>query len=205
VAFGPFRLDPRGRRLTQAGIEVPLGRRAFDVLCALAAAGGEAVSKDTLLDQVWPGLTVEENNLQVQISALRKALDDGMIATIPGRGCRLTMVPSGGRSPSDATAGKPSIAVLPFTNMSDDIEQEYFADGVADDIITELARVRPLFVIARNSSFAYKGRVVDVRQIASELGVRYILEGSIRRGAGRLRINAQLIDANAAPTTRRET
>ena len=79
--------------------------------------------------------------------------------------------------------------------MSGDIEQEYFADGVADDIITELARVRSLFVIARNSSFAYKARAVDVRQIARELGVRYILEGSVRRGAERLRISAQLVDA----------
>jgi adenylate cyclase len=192
VAFGPFRLYPRSRRLTRAGTEVQLGRRAFDVLCILAAAGGEAVSKETLLNQVWPGLTVEENNLQVQISALRKALGDGMIATIPSRGYQLTMVPSGERSPA---AGKPSIAVLPFTNMSGDIEQEYFADGVADDIITELARVRSLFVIARNSSFAYKGRAVDVRQIASELGVRYLLEGSVRRGAGRLRVTAQLVEA----------
>ena len=81
VTFGPFRLDRRGRSLTRAGAEITLGRRAFDVLCVLAAAGGEAVSKDALLDQVWPGLTVEENNLQVQISALRKAWGDGMIAT----------------------------------------------------------------------------------------------------------------------------
>ena len=168
---------------------------ARSTFCVLAAAGGETVSKDALLDQVWPGLTVEENNLQVQISALRKALGDGMIATIPGRGYRLTMVPPGERPSPNATAGKPSIAVLPFTNMSGDIEQEYFADGVADDIITELARVRSLLVIARNSSFAYKGRAVDVRQIASELGVRYILEGSVRCGADRLRITVQLVDA----------
>jgi DNA-binding winged helix-turn-helix (wHTH) protein len=184
VAFGTFRLDRRGRSLTRAGAEIPLARRAFDVLCVLAAAGGETVSKDALFDQVWSGLTVEENNLQVQISALRKALGDGMIATIPGRGYRLTMAAPSERPPMlDATAGKPSIAVLPFTNMSGDIEQEYFADGVADDIITELACVRSLFVIARNSSFAYKGRAVDERQIARELGVRYVLEGSVRRGA----------------------
>lgn len=169
VAFGPFRLDRPGRSLTRDGIEIILGRRAFDVLCALAAAGGEAVAKDALLDQVWPGLTVEENNLQVQISALRKALGDGFITTIPGRGYRLTMAPPRGPLKPDVTAGKPSIAVLPFTNMSGDIEQEYFAYGVADDIITELARVRSLFVIARNSSFAYRGRAVDVRQIAREL------------------------------------
>ena len=90
---------------------------------------------------------------------------------------------------------KPSIAVLAFTNMGRNVEQEYFADGIANDIITELAHVRSLFVIARHSSFAYKGRVVDVRQIARELGVRYILEGSVRRGADRLRVTAQLVDA----------
>jgi len=196
VAFGPFRLDRHGRSLTRAGVEISLGRRAFDVLCVLASAGGEAVTKDALLDQVWPGLTVEENNLQVQISALRKALGDGLITTIPGRGYSLKMAAPGeqARAP-EATVGKPSIAVLPFTNMSGDSEQEYFADGVADDIITELARVRSLLVIARNSSFAYKGNAVDVRQIARELGVRYILEGSVRRGADRLRITAQLVDA----------
>jgi adenylate cyclase len=99
------------------------------------------------------------------------------------------------RRPALVLPDKPSIAVLPFQNMSGDPEQEYFADGVADDIITELAHVRSLFVIARNSSFAYKGRAVDVRQIASELGVRYILEGSVRRTADRLRITAQLVNA----------
>lgn len=196
IAFGPFRLDRRGRRLTRAGAEVPLGGRAFDVLCALAAAGGEAVAKDTLLDQVWPGLTVEENNLQVQISALRKALGDGMIVTIPGRGYRLTMTPFDEPPLApDAPTGKPSIAVLPFANRSGDIEQEYFADAVADDIITDLSRDRSLFVIARTSSFAYRAHAADVRQIARELGVRYILEGSVRRGVDRLRVTAQLIDA----------
>ena len=93
--------------------------------------------------------------------------------------------------------GKPSIAVLAFANMSGDLEQEYFSDGIADDIITELSRSRSLFVIARNSSFSYKGRAVDVRQVARELGVRYVLEGSVRRGGERVRVSAQLIDADA--------
>jgi adenylate cyclase len=93
--------------------------------------------------------------------------------------------------------GKPSIAVLAFANMSGDLEQEYFSDGIADDIITELSRSRLLFVIARNSSFTYKGRAVDVRQVARELGVRYVLEGSVRRGGERVRVSAQLIDADA--------
>jgi len=90
---------------------------------------------------------------------------------------------------------KPSIAVLPFQNMSGDTEQEYFADGIVEDIITALSKVRWFFVIARNSTFTYKGRAVDVKQLGRELGVRYILEGSVRKAGNRLRISAQLIDA----------
>ena len=90
---------------------------------------------------------------------------------------------------------RPSIAVLAFTNMSGDPEQEYFSDGIADDIITELSRMRWLFVIARNTSFTYKGHAIDVKQVGRELGVRYVLEGSVRRGGQRVRVNAQLIDA----------
>jgi adenylate cyclase len=97
--------------------------------------------------------------------------------------------------PPLALPDKPSIAVLPFTNLSGDKEQEYFSDGITEDIITELSRFSELFVIARNSSFAYKGKVVDVRQVGRELGVRYVLEGSIRRAGDRVRITGQLIDA----------
>ena len=109
-------------------------------------------------------------------------------------------VPVALSSPDEATdssslSGKPSIAVLAFTNMSDDRDQEFFSDGIADDIITELSRSRSLFVIARNSSFTYKGRAVDIKQVARELGVRYVVEGSVRRSGGRVRITAQLVDA----------
>ena len=100
---------------------------------------------------------------------------------------------SGSRQPAERT--KPSIAVLPFTNMSGDAEQEYFSDGITEDIITELSRFRNLFVIARNSSFTYKGRAVDVKKVGRELGVAYVLEGSVRRAGNRVRITAQLIDA----------
>ena len=93
---------------------------------------------------------------------------------------------------------RPSIAVLAFTNMTDDPDQEYFSDGISDDIITELSRSRTLFVIARNSSFTYKGKAVDVRQVGRELGVRYLVEGSVRRSGGRVRITSQLIDASTA-------
>jgi TolB-like protein len=208
IVLGPFRLDTLGRSLTRDGAPVPVGGRALDVLALLAAAAGETIGKDTLLDQVWPGLTVEENNLHVQISTLRRLLGDRWIVTVPGRGYRL-IVPATeppvtaeideARPPALAVTlpDIPSIAVLPFANMSANRRQEYFSDGVADDIITELSRNRFLFVVARNSSFSYKGRAVDVKQIARELGVRYLLEGSVRESGGRVRVNAQLIDAGA--------
>jgi adenylate cyclase len=195
MSFGPFRLDRQRRRLTRRGTVIPLGGRAVDVLAVLAAAAGELVTKDVLLETVWPGLTVEENNLQVQISNLRKALGDGWVVNLPGRGYRLAVVAAGEISPMDEVASKPSIAVLPFTNLSDDREQEYFADGIVEDIITALARTGWLFVIARNSSFSYKGACPDVRVVGRELGVRYVLEGSIRRAEARVRIACQLIEA----------
>jgi TolB-like protein len=174
----------------------------------LAAAKGELVSKDELMTRVWPGLIVAENNVQVHVSALRKALDEeksgqSYLVTVPGRGYRLI----GLKSSVPATVGnldsrlgsvlpdKPSIAVLPFQSMSADPEQEYFADGVVEEIITALSRFSGLFVIARNSSFTYKGRAVDVKQVGRELGVRYVLEGSVRRADKRVRITGQLVDA----------
>jgi adenylate cyclase len=156
------------------------------------------------LDRAWPDVTVEENSLQVQVSALRKVLGEGWIMTVPGHGYRLIWdMPLSQSAGSDRIGptlsvqlpDKPSIAVLPFTNMSSHAEQEFFSDGMTDDILTELSRNRSLFVISRHSSFTYKGRAVDVKTAASELGVRYILEGSIRRDGSRVRINAQLIDA----------
>ena len=206
IVLGPFRLDRLGRSLTRDGAPVPVGGRALDVLAILAAAAGETISKDMLLDQVWPGLAVEENNLHVQISTLRRLLGDGWIVTVPSRGYRL-IVPAtdppvtdekGEASPRALPVKLPdipSIAVLPFANMSANPQQEYFSDGVADDIITELSRNRFLFVVARNSSFSYKGRAIGVKQIARELGVRYLLEGSVRESGRRVRVNAQLIDA----------
>ena len=201
IEFGPFRLDGHNRRLIRDGASVSLGGRAFDILLVLAMAAGETVGKVALLDQVWPGLTVEENNLQVHISGLRKALGEGWIITVPGRGYRLVM-PSGDPGGSGATtsaplADRPSVVVLPFANLSGNLDEEYFSDGLADDIITALSRNRSLFVIARNSSFTYKGRTIETKQVAGELGVRYIVEGSVRRAAGRIRVNAQLIDAEA--------
>jgi TolB-like protein/tetratricopeptide (TPR) repeat protein len=197
VNFGRFRFDPARRELSREGVPVRLGSRALDILAVLASAKGEPVTKDELLAQVWPGRVVEENALQVQVSALRKVLDEGTgqscLVSVPGRGYRLIGL-------SDTLSGpplpdKPSIAVLPFQNLSDDPQQDYFADGIVEDIITALSRIRWLFVIARNSSFAYKGRTLDVKQVGRELGVRYVLEGSVRKVAERVRIAGQLIDA----------
>ncbi len=199
VTFGRFRFDRQRHELTRDGAIVRLGSRAIDVLAVLASAKGAVVSKDELLARVWPGTTVEENNLQVQISALRKVLDHGTdgeshLITVPGRGYRLAGLHD--LPPGPAVPDRPSIAVLPFQNMSDDPQQEYFADGIVEDIITALCRIRWLFVIARNSSFAYKGRTVDLKDVGRELGVRYVLEGGVRKSANRVRITAQLIDVS---------
>ena len=164
----------------------------------------QLVTKDELMARVWPGVVVEENNLHFHISSLRKALDaDGEgesgIVTVPGRGYRLLRPPeppAAGKAAAEASAGQPSLAVLPFNNLSGDPEQEYFADGMVEEIITTLSRIHWLFVIARNSTFAYKGQNVDVKRVGRELGVRYVLEGSVRKSGNRVRITAQLIDAN---------
>jgi DNA-binding winged helix-turn-helix (wHTH) protein len=176
VRFGRFRLDLERRELSRDGVPMHLGARVLDILCVLVSAKGDVVTKDELMARVWPGLVVEEGNIHVHISAIRKALDDGKsgqnyVMTVPGRGYRFI----GLQPPLPADKGepdtrqglslpdRPSIAVLPFTNLSGDPEQEYFADGIVEDIITALSRMRWLFVIARNSSFTYKGRAVDSR------------------------------------------
>ena len=197
VAFGPFRLDARGRMLYRDGASVALGTRGIDILCALAASPGALVTKDELISKVWSGAIVEDNAIQAQVSALRKALEDGKggqryIVTVPGRGYRFVAEPTDARH---SLLDKPSIAVLPFDNMSGDPSQDYFADGVVEDIITALTRVPSLQVIARNSSFAYKGRATDIRQVGRELSARYVLEGSVRKAGERLRISGQLIAA----------
>lgn len=208
LSIGRFRLDLAQRRLTRDGVPVKLGSRTRDILCVLAAANGDLVTKRELMEQVWPGLAVEENNIQVHVSALRKVLDDGEsgpshVITVPGRGYRLVGLgpaadrPEPEQSPPPAVSERPSIAVLPFNNMSGDPDQEYFADGIVEDITTGLSRIKWFLVTARNSSFAYKGRAVDVKQVGRELGVRYVLEGGVRKVANRVRITAQLIEAES--------
>ena len=211
-AFAGFRFSARRRELTRSGSPIVLGSRANDLLAILLRHAGQTVSKEALMAGVWPDRVVEENNLTVQLSALRRALGETtggerFIHTEPGRGYRFIAAVSEGDSPAAAPAvpatptaerlpaGKPSIAALPFDNMSGDPEQTWFADGMVEDIITELSRFRSLFVVARNSSFSYRGQARDIRTVGAELGVRYVLEGSVRGNTSRVRVTAQLIDA----------
>lgn len=205
ISFGRFCLDLSRRQLARDGTPIPLNGRALDILCALVLAKGEVVSKDELMTRVWPGLVVDENTIRVHVSALRKALDEGPsgqahLMTVPGRGYRLVGfkltavdVRTDGSS-GPALSAKPSIAVLPFQNMSGDSEQDYFADGMVDEIITGLSRIKWLTVISRNSTFIYKNKPVGIRDVADKLGVRYLLEGGVRKAGNRVRISAQLID-----------
>jgi TolB-like protein len=197
IAFGPFRLDMRARTLQRDGTVVQVGARSFDILCVLVALRGNLVTREELSARVWPGMIVESNTVHVHVSALRRALGDGndgqrYIVTASGQGYRF--VGEIGEASLPALPEQPSIAVLPFQTFSGNLD-DYFADGVVEDIITALTRFPALFVIARNSSFAYKGRAVDIRQVGRELGVRYVLEGSARRSEDRLRITGQLIEA----------
>jgi TolB-like protein/Tfp pilus assembly protein PilF len=211
--FEGFRLDRRGLSQQDArGVFAPvaIGSRALGVLRVLVEADGELVSKDKIMAAVWPGTVVEDNNLTVQISALRHVLDRGRpegshIQTVAGRGYRFAAVVTrhagdSGISPTRVavigTRSPPplSIVVLPFTNLDKDVDREYFADGITDDLTTDLSRIAGSFVIARRTAFTYKGKAVDVRQIGRELGVRYALEGSLRRSGRQVRANTQLID-----------
>ena len=213
VWFSGFRFDRRcgvlSRQNKDGGISpVSVSARALDILNLLIDRHGNLVSRDQILNIVWPGV-VEGANVTVQISALRRVLDEAgsgtsLIQTVPGRGYRLVApVTRGvanaavaGRSQTDApSAPRLSIIVLPFTNLSDDREQQYFADGITEDLTTDLSRIAHSFVISRNTAFTYRNKLVDTKQIGRELRVRYVLEGSVRRSDNRVRINAQLIDA----------
>jgi TolB-like protein len=217
---GDFEVRPDERRVFVRGEPVALGARAFDVLMCLIAQRDRVVTKNELLEQVWPGVVVEENNLTVHVSALRKVFGAQAVATIPGRGYRFVMaldevnkatattpgtpMPAAPRADDSdrlALPDRPSIAVLPLDNLSGDAQQDLLIEGLSEDVITELSRFRSLFVIARNSSFSYRGLARgerDVRTIARELGVRYVLEGSFRRAGDRVRVTVQLVDAVSA-------
>jgi TolB-like protein/DNA-binding winged helix-turn-helix (wHTH) protein/Flp pilus assembly protein TadD len=259
--FEDFRLDRHGlfrRDERDVFVVAKIGSRALDVLRMLVEQAGELVSKEEIVAAVWPGTVVEDSNLTVQISALRRVLDHGpapesCIQTVTGRGYRFvapvmhqegadpTHLPNGANSVGNTSiasegsgggrsrrlwhfglvgvaalaviasvavlgwhhlwfpgAGPPrlSIVVLPFAN-SNDAEQEYFADAVTDDLTTDLSRIADSFVIARTTAFTYKGKAADVKQIGRDLGVRYVLEGSVRRLGDQVQVNVQVLDGQS--------
>jgi TolB-like protein len=212
--FGDHVLDTARRELSRGGEQIAVEPQVFDLLAYLLLNRERVVSKDDLLASVWGGRIVSDATLDSRIAAARRAVGDSgaaqtLIRTFARKGVRFVgevreegkpaalppeMAAEPGR-PELALPDKPSIAVLPFANLSGDPEQEYFVDGMVKEIITALSRIRWLFVTARNSSFTYKGQATDPRRVGRELGVRYVLEGSVRRGGNRVRIAAQLIEA----------
>jgi len=228
--FKGYTLDIARTALRAADHEVELRPKSFEVLRYLLENADRTVTKEELMEAVWPNVVVTDHVLAHCVSEVRQAigdLDQAIIKTIPRRGYRFTApvlrvaastaeplplpyspqhagegregaasagFDSGARSQSPLL-DRPSVAVLPFANLSGDPQQDYFSDGITEDITTELSRFSELVVIARNSAFQYKGKAVDIRQVGRELGARYVLEGSVRRGGDRVRIAAQLIDA----------
>lgn len=204
--FGTFTLDTARRELRQGDVLVAVEPQVFDLLEFLIRARDRVVSRDDLMTEVWRGRIVSEATLSSRVNSARSAIGDSgaeqrLIRTLPRKGVRFVGEVQEAGDPVTAVAAPaaearlPAVAVLPFANLSGDPEQDYFADGMTVEIITALTRSSGLFVIARNSSFAYKGRSADIRQVGRELGVGYVLEGSVRRGGERLRITGQLVDA----------
>jgi TolB-like protein/tetratricopeptide (TPR) repeat protein len=213
--FEEYAFDTDRRELHRGANVVSVTPQVFDLLDYLIRNRERVVSKDDLINAIWNGRVVSDAALTTRLNVARSAIGDcgeeqRLIKTLPRKGFRFVGTvreaqrPGGPEvaeyteeSPKPALAlpDEPSIAVLPFENMSGDVKQEYFADGMVDEITTALSRFNTLFVIARNSSFTYKGKLVDIKQVGRELGVRYVLEGSVRKAAGQVRIIGQLIDA----------
>lgn len=211
-AFGTFVLDMQRGALMREGRRVAIGHKGLLLLHALVRTPMQVVSKSALMEAAWPAAIVEESNLSVQIAALRKLLGSQpegseWIATVPRAGNRFAgrvnclhaaldappVLPG-----APANPGRPSIAVLPFANLSSDKQQSYLVDGITEDVITALTRFRWFRVIGRNSSFVYKHRSVSAKQVGRDLDVDYVLEGSVRRSGGRLRVSTQLVETNSA-------
>jgi adenylate cyclase len=216
--FEGYTLDFARSSLRMADRSVQLRPKAIEVLHYLVENAGRLVTKEELIRAIWPNVTVTEEVLTHCVSEVRQAIGDSKqttIVTVPRRGYRFVATVSriaaeagacsspqargeaGGTRAVSRVGDRPCVAVLPFANLSGDPQQEYFSDGITEDITTELSRFSELLVIARNSSFQYKGKTVDIRHVGAELGARYVLEGSVRRSGERVRITAQLIDAAA--------
>lgn len=215
IKFTNFTLDTDRRELKSAAGPIHVEPQVFDLLLYLARNPNRVIGKDELIEHVWKGRVVSDAALNSRINAARRGIGESgekqaLIRTVPRHGF-LFAADVSTHTPDQATSSptvvtsveranlklpdKPSIAVLPFQNLSGDPEQNYFCDGLVEDIITTLSKLNGLQVIARHSSFAYKGRSVDVREVAKQLGVRYVLEGSVQKSGDRIRITAQLIDA----------
>jgi TolB-like protein/tetratricopeptide (TPR) repeat protein len=213
--FEEYAFDTDRRELHRGADVVTIAPQVFDLLDYLIRNRERVVSKGDLINAIWNGRIVSDGALTTRLNVARSAIGDSgdeqrLIKTLPRKGFRFVGTvreaqgptasevadhPVEAPKPALTLPNKPSIAVLPFANLGSDPEQEYFADGVVEDITMALSRFPWLFVIARNSSFTYKGRAVDVKQVGRELGVRYVLEGSVRKAGNRIRIAGQLIDA----------
>jgi TolB-like protein/Tfp pilus assembly protein PilF len=216
-SFDNFMLDTDRRELRGKAGLIDIEPQVFDLLVYLIRNRDRVVSKDDILAAVWEGRIVSESALTTRINSVRNAIADSgdaqrLIKTFPRKGIRFVGEVREEQYPTKTAAvletseqsyaklplpNRPSIAVLPFSNLSGDPEQDYFADGMAEEIITSLSQCNWLFVIARNSSFTYKGKSVDVRRVGRELGVRYVLEGSVRRAGNHLRLLGQLVDTTS--------
>jgi TolB-like protein len=208
LRIADLRVDPTVDEICQAGHTIKLEPKAMQLLICLAERAGEVVSVEELLDLVWKDVVVSPDSVYAAVAALRRTLGDDpkkpkYIANVVRRGYRLVApVSPWAEPPTPAAAngpmpvpGRPSIVVMPFANLSDDPAQDYFSDGITEDIITELSRWRLLAVRSRSASFRYRGVAVDVKQVARELEVRFVVEGSVRRMGERIRISVQLVDA----------
>lgn len=206
-SFADQTLDTDRRELRRGEVLVALEPQVFDLLMYLVRNRDRVVSKDDLIAAVWGGRIVSDSTLTSRINAARRAIgDDGerqrLIRTVARKGFRFVAAVRAEAPPQPAPESaallplpdRPAIAVLPFVNMSGEAEQDYFSDGISEDLITALSRLRWFFVIARNSSFVYKGKPVHLSRVAAELGVRYVVEGSVRKSGNRVRITAQLND-----------
>jgi TolB-like protein len=215
--FLDHELDTDRRELRRGTEAIAVEPQVFDLLVYLVENRDRVVKKDDLLASIWGGRIVSDSTLTSRINAARKAIGDNgeeqkLIRTVARKGFRFVGEVGSSKAsqrahaepaedshelsrPALALPDRPAIAVLPFTNMTDDPAQDYFSDGISEDIITALSKLRWFFVIARNSSFIYKGRAVHMKQIADELGVGYVVEGSVRKAGDRVRITAQLNDA----------
>jgi TolB-like protein len=208
LRIADLRVDPTLDEICKEGQTIKLEPKAMQLLLCLAERAGEVFSVDELLDLVWKNVVVSPDSVYAAVAALRRTLGDDpkspkYIANVARRGYRLVAPVSpwvesiANTSVAPAPSDKPSIAVMPFLNLSGDPGQEYFSDGVTEDIITELSRWRRISVRSRSASFRYRGAAVDMKQVARELDVRFVVEGSVRRMGDRIRVSAQLIDADS--------